>query len=91
MATVAVSTEKLAEIKAEEAQPESAAPEVVPATQEIAKDAPEASTSSADAPGDVTMSDEDEKDKALRAVRQGMHRSPMTVKNCFMTQVAPCS
>lgn len=68
MTTAAVSPEKLAELKTEEAKPETtSAPEVTPAIQEAAK---EASTSAAGASGDVAMSEEDKKDKALRAVRQ---------------------
>lgn len=74
MATVAASSEKLAELKAEEAKPETSTSEVsatdaAPATQEPAKEA-SSSTSAAEATGDVTMSDEDENAKALRAVRQ---------------------
>ena len=64
MATVAASTEKLAEPTAEGVQTTSA--EVAqPAAAETAPE-PEASSSS----GDAKLSEEEEKDKALRAVRQ---------------------
>lgn len=66
MATVAASTEKLAEIKADEAQP-------APTTAAPAAEGTSTSTAApaaADAAGDVAMTDEEEKDRALRAVRQ---------------------
>lgn len=66
MATVAASTEKLAELKAEEAQ----------ATAEVAPPAgttEEAPAAEAAAPSeDAAMTDEEKKDKVLRAVRQSM-------------------
>ena len=77
MATVAASTEKLAELKAEES---AAVAEVAPASEDAA--VPEASKSTdADAPGDVAMADDDESDKKLRATRQST--SPPSVINCL--------
>ena len=62
MATVAASTEKVTELKPEEAQttPEVAQPAAT--TEQV----PEAGPST----GDVEMTDDEKKDKALRAIRQ---------------------
>ena len=72
MATVSTSAEKLAEIKAEDVKPETegaaaAAPQ--PASTEAEGSSATDPTKAKDE-GDVIMTDEDEKDKTLRAVRQ---------------------
>ncbi|GJE89046.1 La protein-like protein [Phanerochaete sordida] len=67
MDAAAAPVENVADLKAEEAKP-TTTPEVsdaAPVSQEAST-----STPAADGTGDVTMSEEDEKDKALRAVRQ---------------------
>jgi hypothetical protein len=72
MATIAVSPEKLTELKAEATKPEATVNETGPATQEAAKGVAEARTSDADASRGGATGEEDDSDKKLRAVRQSM-------------------
>ncbi|EKM52423.1 uncharacterized protein PHACADRAFT_260796 [Phanerochaete carnosa HHB-10118-sp] len=72
MATVSASSERLAELKAGEDKPETANTTTSASDADLVTQEPaiEATTSAAGAASDATTLDEDEKDKALRAVRQ---------------------